>query len=174
MIKLKDLIICESLDDPYGWKNTFSTEEIDYEDEESGETYKKDVMSPVQIIKFVTDSGRKYLWYAKQSRYDDTAWEVAFGVEGEKDHRGTTQLDIGITGRGEAFRIFATVLEISNSFIEWDEDGDEISTIIFTAKGENRAALYIKRLVPRIEKFEMTDSRDVHGETEITMHRTSA
>ena len=54
MIKLKNLIN-ELLDyeDSYPFKHSqFSTEEIDYEDPDSGETYKKDVLSPVQIVRF--------------------------------------------------------------------------------------------------------------------------
>lgn len=171
MIKLKDLMF-ESLDSPYKYKHAFKTEEIDYDDEETGETYKKTVFSPVQIIKFKTDSGIDYLWYAKQNKYDDTIWNIAFGVETGVDYRGAHQLDIGVTGKGDAFRIFATVIDITNSFIEQDEN-NEILRIMFTAKGDNRSQLYIKRLAPLIQNFKIDGVHDDLGETEIMMIRTN-
>ena len=176
-LELKQLIhevLNEVLDSPYKYKHTFTTEEIDYEDEETGETYKKDVLSPVQIIRFKTDSGLEYMWYAKQNRYDDTMWEIAFGIHNETDSRGSHQLNIGVTGSGNAFRVLATVIDITNSFIEFDEDNFEIRHIMFTAKGNNRAKLYIKRLEPLIEKFKVDNVRDNgYGETEVIMTRTN-
>ena len=66
MVKLKNILM-ELLDrqDSYPFKRSFSTEEIDHEDEDTGETYKKDVLSPVQIVKFKTASNVPYIWYAK-------------------------------------------------------------------------------------------------------------
>jgi hypothetical protein len=169
MIKLKTLI-GESLSSPYNYRSTFKDEDVEVEDEDTGETYMKNVLSPVQIIKFKTDSGIDYLWYAKQGFYDETAWSIAFGVETGIDAKGAHQLDIGVTGKGDAFRIFATIIDITNSFIGMDEN-NEILTLMFTAKGENRAKLYVKRLVPLIDNFEIEDVRDIHGETNITLKR---
>jgi len=171
MIKLKTLLT-EALDYPYKYSRSFRTEQIDYEDPETGETYKKDVLSPVQIVKFKTDEGIPYLWYAKQNRYDDTIWEIAFGVNKGMDDREHYQLDIGVTGTGNALRIFATVIDIINSFVEFNEDNYEIQRLMFTAKGNNRSALYVKRIVPRIEKFKVESVRDNGGgETEIMLTR---
>lgn len=180
MIKLSNLLN-ESLDDPYRYSNSFKTETVnvdadssetvDVDDDSSGETYAKEVLSPVQIIKFKTTNGISYIWYAKQSRYDDTVWEIAFGVEKGIDYRGAIQLDIGVTGTGNASRIFATVLAITNSFIEMDENY-EIRRILFTSKGDNRTRLYVKYLVPRIENFKIENVRDNLGETEVMLIRT--
>jgi len=170
MIKLKNLIY-ESLDDPYKYKNTFKTEEIEAEWDDGEGTYMKDVLSPVQIVKFKTDSGVEFIWYARQNRHDDNRWEIAFGVSKGVDHKGAEQLDIEKTGKGDAFRIFATIIDITNSFIQFDQSY-EVRNIIFTAKGENRAKLYIKRLVPKIEGFKVDNVRDNYGETEVVLSRT--
>jgi hypothetical protein len=173
MIKLKALIN-ESLDNPYKYSHSFKTEEVDYEDDETGETYKKDVLSPLQLIKFKTDKGIPYLWYAKRSRYNESVWTIAFGVvEKGNDEESQYSLNIGMTGTGNAGRIFSTVIDIINSFIEFDDDNYEIQRLIFTAKEKNREEFYIKRIVTRIEKFKLENVRDNIGETEITMVRTS-
>jgi hypothetical protein len=172
MIKLKELLT-EALDYPYKYSRSFKTELIDYEDPETGETYKKDVLKPVQLVKFKTDEGVPYLWYARQNRYDGTIWEIAFGIEKvinyDDDHY---QIDIGVTGTGNALRIFATVVDIINSFVEFDEDNYEIQRLLFTAKGDKRSDLYINRLVPRIEKFKVESIRDNGGgEKEVMLIR---
>lgn len=172
MILLKNLLN-EVLDSPYKYKHSFATEEIDYEDEETGEIYKKNVLSPVQIIRFKTDSGINYMWYAKQNRYDNTAWDIAFGVHESVESDGTNKLNIGLTKTGDALRIFATVIDITNSFVEFDDDSHEILRIMFTAKEDNRANLYVKRFVPLIENFKLEDVRKFHGETQITLARTN-
>jgi hypothetical protein len=172
MILLKHLL-SEALDSPYKYKHSFATEEIDWEDEETGEIYKKDVLSPVQIIRFKTDSGINYMWYAKQGRYDDTAWEIAFGVHEGVESDGTNKLNIGLTKTGDALRIFATIIDITNSFVEFDDDSHEILRLTMTAKEDNRANLYIKRFVPLIENFKLEDVRKFHGESHITLARTN-
>lgn len=162
------------MDSPYNYRHTFKTELVDHEDEETGETYKKDVLSPVQLIRFTTDAGIPYLWYAKQSRYDGTVWNIAFGVDKGMDDREYHQLDIGMTGTGNAARIFATVIDIINSFIQWDDDYNEVQRLIFTSKGAKRTKFYLNQIVPRIENFKIENSRDIGGdETEIMMVRTS-
>lgn len=182
MIKLKELIseednknrMYESLNTPYKYRNTFRTEMIDYDDEETGGTYKKEVLYSVQIVKFKTNSGIPYLWYAKQNRHDDTLWEIAFGVEKSVDDKEKYTLDIEKTGTGDAFRIFATVIDIINSFVEFSEDYDsEVIRLMFTAKGNNRIKLYINRIVPRIDNFKIEDIRNDYGETVIFLVRTN-
>jgi hypothetical protein len=168
MIKLKSLL--ESLDSPYKYKHRFSTELVDHEDEETGETYKKTVLYPVQMIHFSTERGVPYLWYARQNRYDPETWEVAFGVDKGKDERGTHSLDIGVTGTGDAARIFATVIDITNSFIEFDEDGYEVQRLMFSSKGSNRTKLYL-RLLTKIDKFKLDSVHTSGDETIITLNR---
>ena len=172
MIKLKSLIIRESLDNPYKFKCTFETELIDYEDSETGETYKKDVLKPVQIIEFKTDNNIPYVWYARQSRYDGRWWEITFGIKKGTNIRGGIDLDIGISKTGDAFRIFATVIDIINSFIEFDNENFEVQHLILTSKGNNRTNLYVNRLIPKIENVKVKDIRIIDdNETEIILDR---
>jgi hypothetical protein len=172
MRSFKSYFINESFDNPYRYKNTFTTETIEKEDDDTGETYMDEVLTPVQIIRFKTDAGVPYLWYARQSRYDDSVWEIAFGVETGKDIRGNSELDITVTKTGDAFRVFATAIEILNDFIELDENY-EIRLITFTSKGDNRTRLYAKRFIPMINNFEL-DLMSVEGdETKFILSRTS-
>lgn len=174
MIKIKS-IINESLDYPFKYRCAFKTEPIESEDEDEdtpGEVYTKDVLLPVQIVHFKTTNGTNYLWYAKQDRYDDTNWNIAFGVTTKQDDSGKYHLDIGVTGTGDVFRILSTVVSITNDFINYDEGG-EIQRLNFSAKEKNRANLYVKRLVPKIENFQLEDVRDDYGETLISMIRTT-
>lgn len=158
--------------DYYKFSDSFSSETIEVEDEDTGETYSKDVLSPVQIIRFKTDNNIPYLWYARQSRYDETAWEIAFGVESSvKAFNGASQLNINKTGTGDAFKIFSTVVAITNTFIEFDENL-EVHRLIMESEGHNRTQLYLKRILPKIEKFKV-DSVSQNGETStIIMTRT--
>jgi len=159
--------IHESLDNPYSWKNTFQTEEIVNDWDDSGDEYAKDVLQPVQIIRFKTDTGIPYIWYAKQNRYNDQYWEIAFGVVEKDNGNGSFTTNIEKTGSGNAFRVFATVIEITNSFIEFD-DNYEVRNLTISSKGNNRTSLYKKHLIPRIENFEISHE-DVEGDT-TTIH----
>ena len=161
----------ESLNNPYRYKNTFSYESIEKEDDD-GNIYMQEVFEPVQIIRFTTESGIPYLWYARQSRYDDIVWDIAFGVETGKDIRGNSELDITVTKTGDAFRVFATAIEILNKFIELDENY-EIRLITFTSKGDNRTRLYAKRLIPMISNFELDLMSTEGDETKFILSRTS-
>lgn len=168
MIKLKSLV-SETMTDAYKYKHTFKTELISKEDEETGEEYQQEVFSPVQIVKFKTDAGIPYIWYAKQNRYDDTMWEIAFGVDKGVNARGANELDINVTNTGDAFKIFATVIDITNSFIQQDENY-EIQRLLVKSKGKNRTNLYLKRILPRIEYFEVDHVYSAGGdETEIIL-----
>lgn len=171
MIPFKTYFLSESLDDPYRYKNTFSYETVEKEDDD-GNVYPEEVFSPVQMIRFVTDNGVPYVWYARQSRYDDSVWEIAFGVDQGKDDRGSTKLDIGVTNTRDAFRVFATAIQILNDFIELDENY-EIRLLTFTSKGANRTNLYEKRFIPKIEKFELDLKQSQGGdETMFILSRT--
>jgi hypothetical protein len=163
--------LMESLDSPYKYSCRFQTELIDYDDEETGETYKKDILQPVQIISFKTDADIPYIWYARQNRYDDTMWEIAFGVSQGQDERGTHKLDIGLTGTGGASRIFATVIDITNSFIEYDNDNYEIQSLEIKSVGDKRTNVYLKLLLPRIEKFKVDYTNKSGDETTIILKR---
>jgi len=163
--------IHESLDNPYPWKNTFKTEEVVDDWDDSGEEYAKDVLSPVQIIHFKTDEGVPYIWYAKQNRYDDKTWEIAFGLVKETKENGEYKTNIEKTGTGNAFRVFATVIEITNYFIEYDADNYEVQNLTFSSKGNNRTSLYKKYLVPKIENFKISYEQQNGEETEIHLSR---
>jgi hypothetical protein len=106
--------IHESLDNPYPWKNTFKTEEVTNDWDDTGEEYSKDVLEPSQVVHFKTEDGTPYIWYAKQNRYNDEYWEIAFGVVEKDKGDGSFETNIEKTGKGNAFRIFATVIEITN------------------------------------------------------------
>lgn len=168
MIKMKQLV--ESFDNPYKYTG-FKTELIDYEDEETGETYKKDVLSPVQIVKFTSDNGVPYIWYARQNVHNDKAWEIAFGVNKGENERGAYQLDIGITGGGNVMRIFSTVIDIINSFIEFDGDNYEIMWLTMSSKGDKRTRIYTDIILPRIEKLKIDHISKSGDTTDITMIR---
>ena len=172
MITFKQLL--EGLADTQGYKfkHSFKTEEIEVEDEDYNEVL-KDILSPVQIIRFTTDKGIPYIWYAKQDRHSDTHWHIAFGVDkGEKDLRGNMQLDITKTGTGDAMKVFATVIEITNSFVEFD-DNYEITHLMFESEGENRTDLYLKRLVPLIDNFKLNHVSKSGTTATVELQRTN-
>ena len=169
---LKDIFqIGESLDNPYRWKHSFKTEEVTEDWDDTGEEYSKNILEPVQIIHFQTDDGIPYIWYAKQDRYYNTYWEIAFGMVEDAKPDGSYKTNIEKTGSGNAFRVFATVIEITNSFIEYDEDNYEVRNLKIKSKGNNRTSLYKKYLIPRIENFVISDERREGDETEIHLQR---
>jgi hypothetical protein len=162
-------ILRESLDNPYNWTGDFKTSIETQDWDDTGEEYDKDVLNPVQIIRFKTDGGIPYVWYARQNRYNDVYWEIAFGVETSNDE-DIVKLNIDKTGTGNAFRIFTTVLDIINSFIEFDENY-EVQYLTFTSVGDNRTRLYKKYLIPKIEGFEIEYENKSGDETEIHLMR---
>lgn len=168
MIKLKQIV--EGFEDTYKHTHGWKTEEIDHEDEETGSIYKKEILSPVQLIHFKTDEGVPYLWYARQDRHEPTAWEIAFGVNKGME-REKFQLDIGLTRTGHAMKIFSTVIDITNEFIEYDQDNYEIMSLIIKSKGDNRTKFYLNRIVPLIDHFKLRDNYKDGDETTIVMTR---
>ena len=161
----------ESLDNPYSWQDDFKTEEEVDDWDDTGEEYAKEVLTPVQIIRFKTDEGLEYAWYSRQNRMNETYWEIAFGVVKGENSRGGLDLDIEKTGTGNAFRVFATVIDITNRFIEFDENY-EVQHLTFSSKGQNRTRLYKKYLVPKIEDFKLSyENSDGLDETEIHLER---
>lgn len=163
--------IFESLDNPYPWKHTFKTSEVINDWDDSGEEYAKDVLDPVQQIHFKTEDGTPYLWYARQNRYNDKYWEIAFGLVKSQSDNGAYQLDIEKTGTGNAFRIFATIIDITNSFVEFDSDNYEVQALTISSKGNNRTSLYKKYLIPKIEGFDISHEQKDGDETEIHLTR---
>ena len=169
MIKLTEIF-----DSPYKYKHSFKTENIETEDEETGETYLKDVLMPVQLVQFETDDGIPYLWYARQNRHDATTWEIAFGQVKGKTGYAKPFIDIGITGKGNAIRVFATIIAITNSFINYDNDTGnyEVMRLLINSKEDNRTNLYLKRIIPNIENFKVENvQKEVDGSV-ITLIRT--
>jgi hypothetical protein len=163
--------IFESLDNPYPWKNTFKTSQVIDDWDDDGEEYPKDVLDPVQMIHFKTENGTPYMWYARQNRYNDTYWEIAFGmIKGQREN-GEYQLDIEKTGTGNAFRIFATIIDITNSFIDYDGDNYDVRVLTISSKGNNRTSLYKKYLIPKIEGFDISHEQNNGDETELHLSR---
>lgn len=160
----------ESLDNPYKWRNDFQLEDIEDDWDDSGEEYVKKCFKPTQIIKFQTDEGVNYVWYARQNRYNEVYWEIAFGIVEKKYEDGNLKLNIDKSGTGKPFRVFATVIDIINSFIEFDEDY-EVQYLTFTSKGQNRTRLYKNYLIPKIEKFKIHYENIKGDETEFHLQR---
>ena len=80
-----------------------------------------------------TDDGREILVeFRGEPMYgtDLMDIEVAFSVDGK----------VSITDKGDAFRIFSTIVDQMELFEE--EYGDRISRLTFTAKGDTRSRLY--------------------------------
>lgn len=165
--------LSESLDTPYRARCNFKTEEVE-DDEAEEEGAMKTVLQPVQMVTFTSDDGTKYLWYARQSRYDPTVWEIAFGTHLGVDIGGAELLDINLTGKHDALRVLSTVLTIINAFVEFDEDSYEIQHLTFSSKGDKRTKLYLSRIIPKIEHFALENVNDKGGgESEIALRRTS-
>jgi len=157
----------ESLTDSYRYSAIFKTESIDYEDEDTGEVYKKDVLQPVQIVRFTGSDDTPYIWYARQDYHDTTLWTIAFGIVTGIDARGSNKLDINLSNKNDAFKVLSTVIDITNDFVDFDDDHGEVQRMMFTSEGNKRTALYLKRVVPRIRNFKV-DSVDRFG-TESTV-----
>lgn len=163
----------ESLTDSYRYSANFKTESIDYEDEDTGEVYKKDVLQPVQIVRFTGSDKTPYIWYARQDYHDNTLWTIAFGVSTGINARGANNLDIELTNKGDAFKILSTVIDITNDFIRFDDGNYEVRSLMFTSEGDKRTALYLKRVVPRIENFKVTDVSTSDSESRVILSRTN-
>lgn len=163
----------ESLTDSYRYSAIFKTESIDHEDEDTGEVYKKDVLQPVQIVRFTGSDGTPYIWYARQDYRDNTLWTIAFGIFTGIDVRGSNKLDINLSNKNDAFKVLSTVIDITNDFVDFDDDYYEIQRMMFTSEGDKRTALYLKRVVPRIRNFKV-DSVDKAGtESTVILVRTN-
>lgn len=162
----------ESLDDPLDYQAKWDDVEIpedEREDYDGRDTYP----ARVQKAYFTSPSGTKFLWYAKQGNYDDTYWEIAFGVIESTSSDGRETLDIGKTGTGNQMRIFATVLDIMDDFTEYFEH--DVMTIMFTAdksEGMSRQRLYSKILGRRTpDGFSLDKAEDQGNEVMFVLSR---
>ena len=162
----------ESLTDSYPYSADFKTESIDYEDEDTGEVYKKDVLQPVQIVRFTGSDKTPYIWYVKQDRYDNMLWTIAFGISTGIDVRGSNKLDINLSNKNDAFKVLSTVIDITNDFVDFD-DNYEIQSMMFTSEGDKRTALYLKRVVPRIRNFRVDSVNKMGTESTVMLVRTN-
>lgn len=168
----------ESLDDSYRYKGDWTYQTIEVDDEDTGETYKKEVFTPTQIIKFSTDEGVEYLWYARQSHQNENFWTIAFGTYQGRGYRGSHKLDINLTKNTKnPFRVFSTVIDLINRFIELDEECT-IQYLQFDSEGDKRTKLYLNRLLPRIEHFavdhiETHTTKDNIKQSTVTLKRVS-
>ena len=147
-------------------------------DDDEGEKYFKTVFAPTQIIKFTTEDGVEYLWYARQSYHNNDFWTIAFGTYKGQDQRGSHILDIDLTKNTKnPHRVFATIIDIINRFIELDEN-NEILYLLFESEGDKRTQLYLKRILPKIEHFVVDHIRTFKinattNKSEVTLKRIS-
>ena len=109
------MLLTEILNQPYKW---------------SIETHNEDNFS----AKFIVVDGDKVTFQAY--RHETGEWEISFVKEDDKKYK------FGITGEGDAFKMFATVSEIFHKFMKFYEP----SSFSFDAKEdeESRVKLYKK------------------------------
>ena len=172
MINLKKLLIeylNEVMDIPYSYNGNFKTEMRDMEDE-IGEKYSQEVLQDVQLIKFKTDDGVEYLWYARRDFHNEYLWHIAFGRYKGLNTQGKHEIDIELTKAKNPFKIFATVVSIINDFVDFDE-GNEVQYLHSSSKGHNRTQLYLKRLIPLITKFKLYHVTKSTYDNDITLIR---
>lgn len=165
--------ITEVFDNPLAFNATWDEEEVpeDELDDYDGQTT---YPSRVQTVDFTSPDGTPYMWYAKQNPHNETAWEIVFGAKKGVNGRGNEQLEIGKTGTGHQMRIFATVLDITDEFVEYFEG--EVMNLYFTADkddGMSRQKLYSKILKHRMpDRFELADVNDSGDEVRFSLNRT--
>lgn len=164
--------ITEVFDNPLAFNAQWDEEDVpedEIEDYDGQLTYP----SRIQTVDFTSPDGIPYLWYAKQNKYDDTAWEIVFGAKTGKTFRGNDKIDIGKTGTGNQMRIFATVLDITDEFVEYFEY--EVRNLYFTADkddGMSRQKLYKKILQHRMpDGFALGGAEDRGDEVHFTLNR---
>lgn len=170
----KSRVRFESFDSTLKISGKFQTATV--EDTESNDNYigEKTVLKSVQIIPFFDSAGNEFIWYARQSRYSDNHWEVAFGKVKSFAPLTGYQLDVNPVRTSEYFKILSTVVEICNRFVQFDSDhtDNSVHTVSFTSKGDNRTNLYLKRLLPKIEDFQLSETSKEGDETTVILNRT--
>lgn len=76
---------------------------------DSSYPYKQNRNSPSDLgFNFKTDDDRNVIMIFKATDINNSIWDVAFGVSGE----------MGVTGKGDQFKILSTIMKILNYFIE--------------------------------------------------------
>lgn len=171
----KERVKFESFNSTLKIDGKFETATVpDDSDGDSSFETEKTVLKSVQIIPFQDSKGNEFVWYARQSRYSDNHWEVAFGKVKSFAPLTGYQLDVNPVRTEEYFKILSTVIEISNRFVQYDSDytDNSVHTVSFTSKGDNRTNLYVKRMLPRIEGFELENISKDGNESTITLKRT--
>lgn len=165
--------INESLDNPYRYRGRWEDEEVEQDDDEEYDTQPGERVAALQTMTFTTDDGIEYMWYAKQSRYEPSAFEVAFGKVKGTNYKGATELDIEKSGTGNQQRVFATALQILHDFVEhFEYDVQYVSFTADKASGDNRSNLYKKMIAKRMpDGFKLSDVREDSGETSFTISR---
>lgn len=112
------MILAELFNDPYKW---FWVD--NYEDEFTAK-FEVDDGSSYVVIGYIKDPSPPDVWYIEFSR-------IEAGVE---------HYEHGITNTGDQLKIFATIIEILQSFLL--ERKDELFMISFSAKEPSRRKLY--------------------------------
>lgn len=126
-------------------------------------------LAPVQVIRFQSDDGARYAWQARQNPEDPTSWDVSFGTFHGVAPGGEPVVSTSLTKRGKPFRILATVLDIIRYFA--DDAGEDVRELTLDSEGEKRTALYLSRLAPLLDDFEVADVRTRAGTSHIVVRR---
>lgn len=144
-------ILWESLDSPYNYNLSFNKVQ------ENG----KSMYVGIQKVSFITSLGKKYTWVADETVFRGS-WNIEFYDENER---------MDITGGGDAFKIFSTIVDITNKFIQNDDNG-QIKMLIFSSKEPKRTKLYTNRL-KHIKGFELLyEPEDCGKYTQFVLKRT--
>ena len=97
---------------------------------------------------FVTDADTTV--YVEFSYDGDGQWEVDFGREETTQawNRRDKAVSAKITGQGDAFRIYATLIDMIQDFVRHQD----FDALVFTAHETSRKDLY-KRILPKLAKL---------------------
>ena len=90
----------------------------------------------------------RYIWFAEQDPDNRGTWMIAFEEETHGYH---------ISGRGNAAKVFSTVIDITDSFIR--KSG--ANTIVFSAQEPSRKKLYLSLIRRLLPNWKLTKSGDL-------------
>lgn len=96
-----------------------------------------------------TVMGKRYIFGATTSNYDNESWEIIFIASGQ----GTDS--VGITGVGNAASVMATVVDILRDFVTTTPD---VSELTFSAEEPSRRRLYLRMVQRLLPAWELTNS----------------
>ena len=133
------MLVLEILDAPYSWTETKNRDE--------------DIVGFIEYQAKFNAGDRQIVVDIDRVPRSGSHWELGFGERSPK----STGMSLKITGSGDEFRVFATVVEIARQFME-KYDVDSLS---FTAeKSEGRRAQLYQRMVSRLARGKWEQSSD--------------